>query len=53
MTKKLTAKEILMNAEINFKNYQKMTCGTSINPFFVIAMEQLRNGLKKLEAEDE
>jgi hypothetical protein len=45
----MDALEILENAKYNFKNLEKEFPYIKSIPFYQIAMEQLTNGIKKLE----
>ncbi len=49
----LSALEIFECAKINFNNLSNMNPALKKHPFFVLAMEQLDNGIKKLEKEEE
>lgn len=42
--------EVLMNAQINFENVARMNAAVSRHPMFMLATEQLKNGIAALEA---
>ena len=44
--------ETIRCAKINFENVVKMNPALGEHPIFKMAMEQLKNGLEKLEKED-
>jgi len=48
----LSANEILQNAQINFGNVAIVFPRLAQLPIWQMATDQLRNGLKKLEAEE-
>ncbi len=48
----MDASEILLCAQVNFENTEKMMPVLKQHPIFQMAMEQLGNGIKKLEEEE-
>jgi len=52
MSEGLSGIEILECAKINFENLVKMNPGIARHPMYMIAMEQLENGIKLIENED-
>jgi len=50
---KLTAKEILLSAEINFQTFQKTYINVTKHPIFILAMNQLKDGIAALKKESE
>jgi hypothetical protein len=45
----ISALEILECAKINFENVEKMNPTLLLHPIYLLAKEQLNNGIKKLE----
>ena len=45
----LTVHEVLLNAQINFENLERMSPALKQNPMYGMAKNQLDNALKQLE----